>query len=66
LSWAAYKIYDIVNVYKQKLLFYLILKIFLLKHKNREKQNHNTSGIFDLVFCETDASVGFGAKGCNA
>lgn len=61
LSWAAYKVYDIVNVYKKKSLFnFLFLKIFLLKHNKREKQNHKTRGIFDLVFVRLMHQSGLG------
>ena len=41
LSWAVYKIYNTVNIYKYKNF------IYLLKHAKREQQ---TGGIFDLVF----------------
>ena len=44
LSWAVYKIYNTVNIYKYKNF------IYLLKHAKREQQNDKTSGIFDLVF----------------
>lgn len=49
LSWAIYKIYNIVNVYKQQNLFYFLIFFYQNTEEKREQHNHQTRELFVLA-----------------